>query len=328
MKALVIDGPGAQPKVTQLPVPEREPGMTLVRTLAAPLNPIDFAVAAGTFYGGHPPYPYVPGNEVVGEVVESDRWPTGMTIWAGGGGAGTARHGGAAEFALVADTQVEPVPTGLDPALAGALGQAGLTGWLATTWKGGVSASDRVLVLGATGSVGFVALQSAKLAGAVRIVAAGRETSSLETLRGLGAHEIVHLGDLSSSDPQAELGQRFTKAFDGDGPTLIIDPLWGAPATAALSSAATGARLVQLGQSAGAETTLTSAAIRGRQLAILGFSILAAPADVRGAGYARLCSAALGGEVHMPLTRYSLDDAVDGWAAHGGTGTGKVVIIP
>ncbi|MBI0380205.1 zinc-binding alcohol dehydrogenase family protein, partial [Streptomyces albiflaviniger] len=244
MKALVIDGPGQPPRLTERPMPQRTAGTTLVRTLAAPLNPIDFAVAAGTFYGGHPPYPYVPGNEVVGEVVESDRWPAGLTVWAGGGGSGTGRDGGVAEYALATDTQVEPIPDGIDPALAGALGQAGLTGWLAATWRGRASASDRVLVLGGTGAVGRTAVQAARLAGAVRIVAAGREASSLETLREAGAHEVVALSGLSPDAPRSELAERFSKALGGDGPDLIIDPLWGTPAAAAVDAAAPRARLV------------------------------------------------------------------------------------
>jgi NADPH:quinone reductase len=320
VKAFVVDAVGAAPRPAELDLPARTGGTTLLRIRAVPLNPIDLAVASGSFYGGHPPHPYVPGNEVVGEVVESDRWPTGMTVWAGGGGLGTAMNGGLAEYTVVPDEQVEPVPGGLDPVTAGALGQAGLTGWLAARWRGEAGPGDGVLVLGATGAVGMVAVQAARLAGATRIVAVGRDTQRLDTVSGLGATAVVSLdGDV---DPVA-LAERFLAG--GDGPDLVIDPLWGTPGLAALQAARPGARIVQLGQSAGASAEVTSAAVRGKQLNVLGFSVLAVPAAVRSAAYASLTRAALAGDVELPTSTFVLAEAERAWEA-ARSGAGKIVV--
>jgi NADPH:quinone reductase-like Zn-dependent oxidoreductase len=326
VKAALIGTTGATPRLDEVAAPQRSAGTTLLRVLAAPLNPIDQAVAAGVFYGGHPPHPYVPGNEVVGEVVESDRWPVGMTAWAGGGGLGTAHDGGLAEYALVADDQVEPVPDGLDPVTAGALGQAGLTGWLAARWRGQVSADDHVLVLGATGAVGLVALQAARIAGAETIVAVGRDPARLAATGDLGATAIVALGAVGDDEAAiTALADRLRQA--GDGPDLVIDPLWGVPGLAAIRAARPGARVVQLGQSAGASAPLTSATIRGKQLNLLGFSILAVPAEVRSAGYASLTRAALAGDVVIPTETFPLAETDQAWAA-AHTARSKVVVTP
>ena len=149
---------------------------------------------------------------------------------------------------------VAEVPDGADPAVAAALGIAGLAGWMPFAWRAPVREDDRVLVLGATGTVGEVAVQVARLLGAASVVAAGRDPKRLERALELGADEAVPL--------------------DGDfgEPTYVFDPLCGEPLERAVAAAAPGARIVQLGQAAGPTATLPSAAIRGKQLELYGFS--------------------------------------------------------
>ena len=221
--------------------------------LAAPLNPLDRAVAAGQFYGGHPPLPYVPGCE------SSDARRAAAVVWTFGGGLGLARNGGMAERAVPGAVLAE-LPERADPALAGALGIAGLAGWMPFAWRAPVREGDRVLVLGATGTVGQVAVQAARLLGAGHIVAAGRDPAGLERALELGADEAVGL--------------------DGDfgEPTYVFDPLCGEPLERAVAAAAPGARIVQLGQAAGPTATLPSAAIRGKQLELYGYTDFAVAA--------------------------------------------------
>jgi NADPH2:quinone reductase len=275
-----------------------EPDGETLEVLAAALNPIDRAVAAGQFYGGHPPLPFVPGCECVG------RGAGGRIVWTFGGGLGLARNGTMAERAEPGAVVAE-VPDGADPTLAAALGIAGLAGWMPVAWRAPVRAGDRVLVLGATGTAGQVALQAAKLLGAARVVAAGRDPAGLERALELGADEAVGL--------------------DGDfgEPTYVFDPLCGEPLERAVAAAAPGARIVQLGQSAGPTATLPSAAIRGKQLELYGYSNFAVPADTLSEHYRRLVGHALGGEIRLDFDRVGLDDVGDVWGAPG-----KHVVVP
>ncbi len=110
------------------------------------------------------------------------------------------------------------------------LGIAGLAGWLPVAYRAPVEEGDAVLVLGATGTVGVVALQGARLLGAARVMAAGRRPEGLERARRLGADATVSL-------EEEDLVAAFREAFGGDGPSYVIDPLWGEPAVAAATAA-------------------------------------------------------------------------------------------
>ena len=294
MKAALVTELGRPPEVGEVP----EPSGASVEVLAAPLNPLDRAVAAGQFYGGHPPLPYVPGCEFVG------REPGGRIVWTFGGGLGLARNGAMAERAEPGAVVAE-VPDGADLAVAAALGIAGLAGWMPFAWRAPVREGDDVLVLGATGTVGEVAVQVAKLLGAGRVVAAGRDPKRLERALELGADEVVPL--------------------DGDfgEPTYVFDPLCGEPLERAVAAAAPGARIVQLGQAAGPTATLPSAAIRGKQLEVYGFSDFAVPPDVLAEHYTRLVGHTLSGEIKLDVARVGLDEIGEAWGR-----AGKHVVCP
>jgi NADPH:quinone reductase-like Zn-dependent oxidoreductase len=294
LRAALITELGRPPTVGEAP----DPGDDALQVLAAPLNPVDRSVAAGQFYGGHPPLPYVPGCECVG------REPGGRIVWTFGGGLGLARNGAMAERAKPGAVVAE-VPEGADPALAGALGIAGLAGWMPLAWRAPLREGDRVLVLGATGTAGQVAVQAAKLLGAAHVVAAGRDPAGLERALALGADEAVGL--------------------DGDfgEPTYVFDPLCDEPLERAVAAAAPGARIVQLGQSAGPTATLPSAAIRGKQLELYGYSNFAVSAEVLAEHYGRLVGHAAAGEIKVALERVGLDELGAVWGAPG-----KHIVLP
>ena len=294
MRAALIAELGRPPQVGEAP----EPAGDAVEVLAAPLNPLDRAVAAGRFYGGHPPLPYVPGCECVGR----DR--DGRVVWTFGGGLGLARDGALAERVVPGAVVVE-VPEGADPALAAALGIAGLAGWLPLAWRAPVREDDRVLVLGATGTVGSVAVQAAKLLGAAHVVAAGRDPRGLARALELGADEAIGLDD------------------DFGEPTYVFDPLCGEPLERAAAAAAPRARIVQLGQSAGPAATLTSAALRGKELELYGFSDFAVPAEVFWEHYRCLVGHAVAGEITLDVERVGLDEVASAWDRPG-----KLVVTP
>jgi NADPH:quinone reductase-like Zn-dependent oxidoreductase len=311
VRAALIRELGGMPEVDEAPEPEPADGEVVVEVLAAALNPIDVNVSAGRFHGGHPEFPYVPGCEGVGRVAGS-----GRVVWALGS-IGLRRDGTMAERVAVREDELVDVPAGADPALASALGIAGLAGWMPLSWRAPVREGETVLVLGATGTVGLVAVQAAKLLGAGRVVAAGRNASRLERARELGADEVVALdGDLR-------------EAVGDGGANLVVDPLWGEPATAALEVCAPRARVVQLGQSAGPTATVTSAAVRGKMLDILGFNDYAVPRDVLAREYRRLVEHAVAGRIRVDLERVPLDGIADAWRRQADGSAGhKLVIEP
>jgi NADPH:quinone reductase-like Zn-dependent oxidoreductase len=306
VRAALVEQVGEAPVVGETSEPQRGDGQALVQVTAAALNPVDVSISKGLFHGGTPDVPYVMGREAVGRVVEGDRLEPGTQIWFQ-----PAAGGAFAEYALADEEQAIVLPDGTDHSLAAALGVAGLTGWLAVEWRAHLRGGEKVLVLGATGVVGLVAVQAARILGASRIVAAGRDAAALEKAREAGAHEIVTLG--------SDLGGPFD---------VIIDPLWGKPAEAALEAAGYSARFVQLGQSAGAEATLRSGTIRGKSLAIVGFTLGHVPHDKVEAAYQRLIELASSGELTIERETLPLDWAGEAWKRQQDSPHRKLVLVP
>src|SRR5579862_2513494 len=158
MRAARLHEIGGTPRVDEVDAPE---GAHLVTVAAAGLNPVDISIGNGRFYGGSPEPPYVIGSEAVGKLSD------GRRIWFRG-------NATVAELAVAAPDNAFDIPDGVDDGLALACGVAGVTGWLAVSWRARVTADDTVLVLGASGTVGTTALQGAKVLGARRVIGAAR----------------------------------------------------------------------------------------------------------------------------------------------------------
>ena len=228
MRAAVVSAFQAPPEVADRPEPAAREGQAVVELLAAALNPADLAIASGSFPAGNPPLPYVPGIEGVGTVVESARFAAGTRVWASGRGFGVAFDGAFSERFAVADEVLVEVPEAASDIVAAALGQVGLAAWMSLSWRAPVRPGEVVLVLGATGSVGSVAVQAAKLLGAGRVIAAGRDAARLEAASALGADATVSLeGD--------DVRERLAEAAADGPPTLVLDALYGPPLEAALA---------------------------------------------------------------------------------------------
>ena len=303
IRAARIVESGSPPELGEVAEPPGE-GDVVVDVSAFALNPIDVNVALGRFYGGTPPFPYVAGVEAVG----SDE--SGRRVYLNGAGIGITRDGVWADRVRVPAACAHEIPADASDEVALACGVAGLAGWIPITWLLDVRPDDRVLVLGATGSVGRVAVQAAKLRGA-HVVAAGRRRAALEEV---GADEIVELG-------RDELPE---------GPTVIFDGLWGEPIAAALARAAPGVRVANVGQSAGAEATIASNSVRGKQAEIYGYSNYRVPPDVFERAYRELVERAVAGEVRLDaIERYDLAELLQAWERQAsGPGAKLVVSFP
>ena len=279
------------------PEPVEIEGRGSIAVEAVALNPLDIAVGSGVFYGGHPPLPYAPGCEAVG------RDASGALVYLFGDGHGIAKPGFLAERVDVAEGLPLRLPEGVDPALAAVAGIAGVAGWVPVAWKAKPTPEDRVLVLGARGAVGQIAVQAAKLLGAAKVVGAGRT----------GGDGIVALDEIGD-------------AFDGEGFTVCIDPLWGEPLAHALAHAAPHARIVHLGQSAGPESPLRSADVRGKELHIQGHSNFAMSKGDRDRAYLELLEHLVHGRIAITLEEYSLDRVAEAWERQRSGPGAKVVV--
>jgi NADPH2:quinone reductase len=227
-----------------------------------------------------------------------------------------------AERAAIGDAFAIDVPDGADPAVAAGLGIAGLAGWLPFAWRAPLKGGENVLVLGATGSVGVVAVQTAKLLGAERVVAAGRSAEGLDRAAQVGADATIRI------DESEDLVAAFKDAFGGDGPNYVFDPLWGAPAAAAVQAAVPWATVVNLGQSAGATSELASAAVRFKSLSIFGHTNFAVPPDELAEHYRRLVEHVVAGDIRFDVERVPLDLAPDAWRRQAEGAGVKLVVLP
>ena len=310
MKAAVINELGRPPELADRPEPS---GEAIYEISAVSLNPIDINVGAGRFFGGHPELPYVPGCEGVG------RAPDGQRVYLFSDGLGLSRDGVLAErSAAPADLGIR-LPESVSDEIAASCGIAGMAGWMPVAWRAPVRAEDRVLVLGATGTVGLVATQAAKLLGARHVVAAGRNPERLERAAELGADATVSL-------EEDDLVGAFKEATGGDGPTYIVDTLWGPPAVAAIEAAAPGWRLVQIGQSAGAEATLTSAGIRGKMGELYGYLDFAVERNEFREQYLRLIGHVAAGEIAFDIEAYPLERVAEAWERQAAGANAKIVV--
>lgn len=305
---------GASPVAADVPEPVPEPGHTLVRVRAAALNPLDLAVASGRFYLPLPDPPYVPGAEIVGEVVSGGPHPPGTRVWC------LLLTGGLSEVVSVPDERPVPVPEGIPDPLAVSLGIAGLAGWMPVRDRGRMVPGETVVVLGASGVVGQVAVGAARSGGAGRVVAVARRAAGRERALALGADVALPTGE--------GLAEALAAAC-GDGADLVIDALWGDSAAAAIGACQRGARLVQVGNAESPVMPMVAGPLRGRRLDLLGFSVLVEEPPALARAYAALAAAVSDGAlgVDLRVETLPLADAAEGWRRQAaGTAGAKLVV--
>jgi NADPH2:quinone reductase len=308
MRAAILREYGTVPELADHPEPT---GPDVVEVLAAGMNPVDIRIATGTFPLERYDPPYVAGKEAVG------RRRDGMLAYFE---YAVKPFGAFAEKTQLAPGDGYPLPEGLDPALAVCLGVSGLAAWLGLEWRGRLQRGETVLVLGASGVVGQIAVQAAQLLGAGRVVAAARSPEGLKRASALGADATVKLAD----DQAAALKE----AAGGAGYDVVLDPLWGPPAVAAIAAMAPFGRLVGLGQSAGAEATIPSGLVRSTPVDILGYTNYTAGEERKAAAFATMAGHAAAGRIQVEIDRYGLDDVPQVWERQQTSPNAKQVIEP
>jgi NADPH:quinone reductase len=314
MRAAVLRACGRPPELAERDAPTPGAGELAVAVTAAPITPLDLLCATGTSYLGRPETPYVPGVQGVGTVDGAAVWfPTAAGMAPG--------DGSMREVATVRREDLVPLPRGADPVQVAGLGLSAVAAWMALSWRGGLAGGETVVVLGAGGVVGQAGVQLARLAGAGRVVAAARSAAARDRATGYGADAVVAL---APDDDPAGLAERLRAACDG-GADLVLDPLFGTPAAAALRVLRPHGRLVNLGGSAGPSATLDSATLRSRSLRVLGYTNNELTAAQRRAAMELIAGHVAAGRLRARVEPAPLSRVAEVWTRTEG---GRVVLVP
>ena len=261
----MIDELGLPPVCRQIPDVQPSDGHEIARVRAAAIKNIERMLVAGTHYASTQlSLPAQVGMDAVAELID------GRRVYAGAIPPG----GTMAEHMLVDPSMTVPVPDDVDDASAAALPNAGVSAWLSLEHTGQLRSGQSVLVLGATGVTGALAVQLAKHKFAAgHVVAVGRNRNRLEALTEAGADRTIGIMD----DP-GRLRSAIAKAHTDHPFDLVLDHLWGEPAEQALralsgddlAAAYHRTRFVQIGEMAGHSITLAASTLRSAGIELLG----------------------------------------------------------
>lgn len=311
MRAAYIESYGQTPSIRDLPEPEGE--LPLGKVLAAGINPVDLMISGGEYYAIRPKPPYTPGME--GVAVRED----GTQVYFGR--PGDLKHGSLAEQLLLHPDETFELPEGTDPATAIGCGIAGIAAYLSVIDRGAIQAGEKVIITGATGAAGRLAVQIAKNAGASQVIGVGRNAEGLEQIKALGADETVRFhGPLYLH--QVEL-----RDLTDGGADLIIDFTWGAPAMAALNCAAQDARLIQVGNAASLGVGLSATELRRGNYTIQGYSNWNQTLERKQEAFLELLKLVEAGTLKLHTEEVGLDDVPAAWERQAGSPGAKLVVV-
>jgi NADPH:quinone reductase-like Zn-dependent oxidoreductase len=321
MKAAILGAPDAAPEYGEFPEPQVGEGHELVELVATGIHPFVRSVATGRHYGSTGTWPLIPGVDAVARSEGGDLIFTGYVQPPYGTLAERMAVPGAMRFAL---------PSGADPvAVAGGM-NPGLSSWMPLKARASeIGALGTVLILGATGMAGALAVQNARVLGAEQVIGAGRNRERLERIANIGAKSVALSGDRDAD------AASLASALETATPTIVLDFLWGTAAEAAfvalgrrgLDEDRANIAYVQIGQMAGANASLPAALLRSRRIRISG----------SGAGSAQIADIMAQLPVYMqliaehrveiPTQVFALSNIADAWAASAGSGN-RVVVVP
>ncbi len=324
MKAAVVNTLGQAPVYTDFADPRPEDGAVVATVEAASVKNLDRGLVAGTHYGSAAlRLPIVAGIDGVARLAD------GRLVYTGA----VAPFGMMAERALIDPRRAVELPAGLDPVIGAAVPNPGISAWFSLEYTGRIQPGARVLILGATGVTGAVAVQLAKAHfGAGSVVAVGRNSERLAWLRTVGADDVIALGTENLTERVA--AEHALQPFD-----VIIDYLWGAPAEQVLAALGNNhlgigfhaTRFVHVGSMAGPTITLPGAILRSAGIELAGFGIgsipakeqARIPADVLPALFAMVAE----GKLQIDVQRQPLEQVEQVWNAPERAGA-RLVLVP
>ena len=269
MRAAVLHDPGAaQPlRIERVPIPQPSPGEVLVAVGAFGLNNAEILQCRGVMPA---PQAGIPGLECAGTVVSVgngvERWRAGDRV------AALTRAGAYAEYVAVPAGACIEIPDGLDLTTAAALLEAAATAWWNLVHRGRVRPGESVLIHGAAGGVGSLAVQLARVLGAV-VIGTARGPAKTALCAELGCHQVIDYGGSDVFDALRQLAP--------GGVDVILDNQGAAAVTANVAALAPLGRLVILGVASGSDAALDLGALMAGGVEISSSSLGRLPDDMR-----------------------------------------------
>jgi NADPH2:quinone reductase len=306
MRAAVLHRLGTTPRCEPFAEPVVGHGEVLVSVHAASLKPIDKQLARGSHYAAPRTFPLICGSDGVGHLNDGQR------VFFGGP---RPPYGAMTERTVVPQAFTFPIPETLNDEAAAAIANPGVSAWLSLAHRARLAAGENVLVLGATGVTGRLAVKLAKLLGAGRVVAAGRNQKRLSTLDQQGADATICL-----ELPEPQLSDAFQREAGDSGFQVVIDYVWGLPAEAFLAAVTreefapikSETRFVQVGEGAGPTISLRAAVLRSTALSILGTAGIP-PQDILVDAFQKVMAFAASGQLRVQTERVPLSEIQNAW---------------
>lgn len=324
MKAAVVTEWGQSPTYTDFPEPRPGEGTVVATVEASALTNITKGIISGKHYASRGlTLPAIPGVDGVARLDDGRRVYTGAV----------APYGMMAERTLISSHGLVELPDGVDAVTAAAVPNPGISAWTALEFAAALQPGQRVLILGATGVTGSMAVQLAtSVFGAGQVTVTGRDQARLQWLRTVGADEAINLADDDVSERIRALHTEHP--FDA-----VLDYLWGDPAAKALAALAGShpaahyhrTRFVQIGSMAGADIELPAAVLRSTGITMSGVGIGSVPPEVmtriRTEALPRLFDMVTTGAIALRTLTRPLAEVCDAWTTAQASGT-RVVLTP
>lgn len=304
MKALVVQEFGQSPIYTDFPEVIAGPNEVRVAVKAAAMSQVVKSRASGGHYSASGSLPFVAGIDGVG-LLDDDRRVYFVLP--------RPPFGSMAERTVVSAAHCLSLPPELDDLTAAAIANPGMSSWVAFAERAHLRAGETVLVNGATGTAGKLAVQIAKHLGAGKVIATGRDLGALRTVAALGADVTIPL----EADENA-LEERFKEQF-ADRIDVVVDYLWGMSAERLLIAGAKAGpdavpiRFVQIGSVSGADITLPSAVLRSSPIELMGSGHGSIPLERHLRAVGALLQATLSGNLKIAFKPVALADGNRAW---------------
>jgi NADPH:quinone reductase-like Zn-dependent oxidoreductase len=271
MKAAVVKAPKSSPVYGDFDEPVAQDGQTIVQVKTSALTQITKSRASGSHYSSDSEFPAIAGTDGVGLTADGQRVYFLLP---------ESPFGALAERALVKTKYLIPLPGQLDDITAAAIANPGMSAWAALMERAHFKAGETVLVNGATGTAGRVAVQLAKYLGAAKVVATGRNAAELEQVKALGADVVIPFAHpFEDNGFEEALIQEF-----GSGIQVVVDYLWGQSARTIIAAIAKGVedgapvRFVHVGGASGEESIdLPGAGLRSSSIVLMGSGLKSVP---------------------------------------------------